>query len=193
MPQESRREPNSISWEPILAERCTKSFRWETRTSVLDIQFVQLGKKPTCWPTLSLSMCSHSQTPSGQAPQTLPRPPGGKTQCGLPKSAPHAGEAGCPPSAFFRHWRNHRPRGDLLVWCPGEGQQSACNCSSYPFNVVCLVSVVREMLQHLSLILGFSQVVSCQWIVVSFSLCEKKWNREWPMLPSWWHHSYSSH
>lgn len=154
-------QPNSISWEPILAEHCTKSFRRETKKSVLDMQFVQLGKRPTHWPTLS-SMCNHSQIPSGQAPQTLQRPPGGKTQCVLPKSAPHAGEAGCLPSAFFCHWRNHRPRGDPLVWCPKEGQQSACSCSSYPSNMVCIISVVQGILQHLSLILGFSQ-----WCLVS--------------------------
>lgn len=136
----------------------------------LDIQFLQLRKRPTHWPTLSLSIMatfdyySYNQTPSGQAPPA-PSQSLRQDQVWTPKKHPtHWRSWMSPPWALFCHWRNCRPRGDLPVWCCVASGRSSRQRVAAPLTLQMpsvSVTVVQGMLQFLPFTLGFSQ-----WLLV---------------------------
>lgn len=96
-------------------------------------------------------------------------------------------EAGCPPWVLSL-WRNQRLC--VVLYCPGE-MQLMCSCSSYPSNPVCLGLWGIRGVSAAPLCSRIPLVLSCTWIDISSS-CEGEQSQEWPMSPSWWHHSKSS-
>lgn len=96
-------------------------------------------------------------------------------------------EAGCPSWAPSL-WRNQRLC--VVLCCSGE-VQLMCSCFSYSSNLACLGLWGIGGVSASPLCSRIPSVLSCTCIDISSS-CEEEQSEEWPMSPSWWHHSKSS-
>ena len=91
----------------------------------------------------------------------------------------------------FPRCRNQRPRKPLSAQGhAGLGEKKFIQNQSVPLNILITPSgslESMEVFQPHSWGSGSLAIMSCLWIVASWSSCEGQGSQKWPMLPFWWY------